>query len=169
MFKQRFNSLFKVITLVGVICVIQVPVTANAAPLSKEASGEIVKVKVDLSIDRFIILPTVTPSPGHDQHLNIDLYVRARGKGCSGPFKVKVEWTRNPVTDPWQLVGHAGIANLCAALPHVAKIKPVVKRHFTDDIAAGTFKKYRATIDYLNQVDEANERNNVSNAGYVAE
>jgi hypothetical protein len=128
------------------------------------------KIKIDLSIPTNGMKATKTGEDGTDHQVRIDVTVRASAMGmakvCSGPFKVKVESTEDPTTGRWDLVGHAGIANLCAD-SSVAKL-PSAKRSFTDTVPEGSFRKYRATVDYLDQVDEVKEDNNVYSIGYVA-
>jgi hypothetical protein len=127
-------------------------------------------IKIDLSIPTNGMKVTKTGVDGTDHQVRIDVTVRATSIGktkvCSGPFKVKVESTEDPTTDSWTLVGTAGIANMCVG-GALAKI-PSEKRWFDDTVPAGELRKYRATVDFLDQVDEANETNNVESAGYVA-
>jgi hypothetical protein len=83
----------------------------------------------------------------------------------TGPFKIRVEWTEDP-TVGFTLLGTAGVANL-ANDPSLMVVKSET-RTFDHAVPKGKAYKYRATVDFMNQVDEANESNNVANAGYVA-
>ena len=141
---------------------------AWAAPASKEPDRA--KIKIDLMIPTNGMKATKTGVVGADNQVRIDVTVRAGAPAlagvCSGPFKVKLESTEDPTTGSWALVGAAGIAQMCVN-PAAAKI-PSEKRSFTDTVPVGSSRKYRATVDYLDQVDEADEDNNIASIGYVA-
>jgi hypothetical protein len=128
------------------------------------------KQKIDLTIPTNGMKATKTGVAGTDHQIRIDVSVRATTAGsariCSGPFKVKVESTEDPTTGVWNLVGSAGIADMCVGGP--VAVLPSEKRSFNDTVPAGSFRKYRATVDFLDQVKEANETNNVDSIGYVA-
>jgi len=139
---------------------------ASAAPATSELPA--VRIKIDLAIPPTGVSVTKTGVAGTNHQVRIDTTVVASSMSaaCSGPFKVKVESTEDPTTGRWALVGEAGIADLCVKA--AAAARPSAKRSFTDTVPQGAFRKYRATADSLNQVDEMNEGNNVANAGYVA-
>ncbi|MBN2371386.1 MAG: hypothetical protein JXO72_12960 [Vicinamibacteria bacterium] len=142
---------------------------AWAKPAPTPATRLEIKNKVDLAIPVNGMKATKTGVAGTDHKVRIDVTVRATTRSmlkiCSGPFKVKVESTEDPTTGTWNLVGTAGIADICVGGAKVAKSE---KRSFNDTVPAGSFRKYRATIDFLDQVNESNETNNVESIGYVA-
>jgi hypothetical protein len=139
---------------------------AWAAPAPSELPS--VRIKIDLAIPPTAVSVTKTGVAGTNHQVRIDATVVASSMSpvCSGPFKVKLESTEDPTTGRWALVGEAGVADLC--IKAGAAMTPSAKRSFTDTVPQGALRKYRATADSLNQVDEMNEGNNVANAGYVA-
>jgi hypothetical protein len=113
----------------------------------------------DLSIDR------TGAAPAGDKVL-ISVTVLNPVSGTStGPFKIKVEWTENPAAG-FTLLGTAGVSNLIND-PSMAAIRGET-RTFEHVVPNGKAYKYRVTADFMNQVAEANEANNVDSAGYVA-
>jgi hypothetical protein len=82
----------------------------------------------------------------------------------TGPFKVKVEWNDKPFA-ALTLLGTSGVTNL-ANDPSMAATG--ISRTFEHTVSKGKTCTYRATADYMNQVDEANESNNVENEWYTA-
>jgi hypothetical protein len=84
---------------------------------------------------------------------------------ATGPFKVKVEWTSDP-TRGYNLLGTGGVTGLNYDMASAA-IRNRKTLSFSHQVPTGESYKYRVTADYLNQVDEADETNNVSSAGYT--
>ncbi len=114
---------------------------------------------MDLSIDR----TGVTPA---GNEVLVSVTVRNAVPGTStGPFKIKVEWTEDP-TAGFTLLGTSGVSNLIND-PSMASVRGET-RTFEHVVPSGKAYKYRVTADYMNQVAEANEANNVESAGYVA-
>ncbi len=114
---------------------------------------------MDLSIDR----TGVTPA---GNEVLVSVTVRNAVPGTStGPFKIKVEWTEDP-TAGFTLLGTSGVSNLIND-PSMASVSGET-RTFEHVVPSGKAYKYRVTADYMNQVAEANEANNVESAGYVA-
>jgi len=101
---------------------------------------------------------------GHNVQINVTVVNRIRNT-ATGPFKVKVEWTNNP-TIGYNLLGSGGVTNLEYNLAS-AVIKNRKTLSFNHQVPTGESYKYRVTADYLNQVDEADETNNVTSAGYT--
>ncbi len=113
----------------------------------------------DLSIDR-----TGSTSGSDDVLISVTVLNPVSGTS-TGPFKIKVEWTEDP-TAGFTLLGTSGILNLVND-PSVASVRGET-RTFEHSVPRGKAYKYRVTADYMNQVAEANEANNVNSAGYVA-
>jgi hypothetical protein len=113
----------------------------------------------DLSIDR----TGVTPA---GNEVLVSVTVRNPVSGTStGPFKIKVEWTEDPAAG-FTLLGTSGVSNLIND-PSMAAVRGET-RTFEHVVPNGKAYKYRVTADFMNQVAEANEANNVDSAGYVA-
>ncbi|MCI5208006.1 MAG: hypothetical protein D3910_04275 [Candidatus Electrothrix sp. ATG2] len=89
-------------------------------------------------------------------------------RSSTGPFKVKIEWTENP-TVGFTYLGHAGVTNLSNSgsghSASAALASPAIL-NFRHKVPAGKAYKYKVTADYLNQVDENREDNNIRSAGY---
>jgi subtilase family serine protease len=77
-----------------------------------------------------------------------------------------VEWTEDP-TVGFNLLGTGGVTNLAYDSASVV-VRNGKTLSFNHLVPTGKSYKYRVTADYLNQVDEANETNNVASAGYIA-
>ena len=113
----------------------------------------------DVKIDRISSTPT-----GHNVRISVTVF-NIVPRTSTGPFKIQVEWTENP-TAGRTLLNTGGIANLSNDPSAVAvKGQTITFDHFVPN---GKAYKYIATADFMNQVDEANESNNVESAGYVA-
>lgn len=127
-------------------------------------SPDAVKIKPDviisdLKINRINVVPA-----GHNVQINVTVVNPVRNT-ATGPFKVKVEWTNDP-TRSYNLLGSGGVTTLDYDLAS-AVIKNRKTLSFNHQVPMGESYKYRVTADYLNQVDEADETNNVANAGYT--
>jgi len=100
--------------------------------------------------------------PSGENLVRVTVAVRnaAKYKTCDGPLKVKVE--RREVIPgrktPFSRLGEAGIVELCAD-PTSVKLQ-VETRTFEDTVPIEKIYLYRAIVDSMNQVDEANEGNN---------
>lgn len=134
---------------------------AAKAPGSPEAT----KIKPDIVVSDIKIARTGITPAGHDVQINVTVVNRVRDSS-TGPFKVKVEWTEDPTTG-FNLLGTGGVANLAydSASAVVNNGKTLLFNHV---VPSGKSYKYRVTADYMGQVDEADETNNVSSAGYSA-
>ena len=113
----------------------------------------------DIKINRINVVPA-----GHNVQINVTVVNPIRNT-ATGPFKVKVEWTNDP-TRGYNLLGSGGVTTLDYDLAS-AVIKNRKTLSFNHQVPMGESYKYRVTADYLNQVDEADETNNVANAGYT--
>lgn len=154
-----FNFLHLTVCI-AIVMTSAVLVEAAKVPDSPDA----VKIKPDviisdLKINRINVVPA-----GHNVQINVTVVNPARNT-ATGPFKVKVEWTNDP-TRGYNLLGSGGVTTLDYDLAS-AVIKNRKTLSFNHQVPMGESYKYRVTADYLNQVDEADETNNVANAGYT--
>ncbi len=157
---KRFNFLHLAVCI-AVIMTAAILAEAAKAPGSPESEKLKPDIVIsDIKISRISVVPT-----GNNVQINVTLTNLIRGTS-TGPFKVKVEWTENPTTG-FNLLGTGGVTNLAydsaSAVVQNSKILS-----FNQLVPTGKSYKYRVTADYLNQVDEANETNNVASAGYTA-
>ena len=83
-----------------------------------------------------------------------------RARHCAGASKLLLQWTKDPTTGTFNYLGEAGIPPL-----NPGESKTVF---FTQWVRKGEIRKYIATADHLNWINEWNEMNNVKNAGYIA-
>jgi hypothetical protein len=134
---------------------------AAKAPDSPEA----VKLKPDIAISEVKISRISVVPAGDNVQINVTVVNRIRGTS-TGPFKVKVEWTEDP-TVGFNLLGTGGVTNLAYDSASVV-VRNGKTLSFNQLVPTGKSYKYRVTADYLNQVDEADETNNVASAGYIA-
>ncbi|MCX6677192.1 MAG: hypothetical protein NTU95_04515 [Methanothrix sp.] len=154
-----FNFLYLAVWI-AIVMTSAVLVEAAKVPDSPDA----VKIKPDviisdLKINRINVVPA-----GHNVQINVTVVNPVRNT-ATGPFKVKVEWTNDP-TRGYNLLGSGGVTTLDYDLAS-AVIKNRKTLSFNHQVPMGESYKYRVTADYLNQVDEADETNNVANAGYT--
>ncbi len=151
------NGLIRAIVLLAVVFLVISFVDAAEKPPGIAKKPDIV-IK-DLKIDR--ISSTAT-----EDNVRITVSVINTVSGTStGTFKIKVEWTEDP-TAGFTLLGTSGVSNLVNDPSSIAVRGET--RSFDHTVPKGKAYKYRATADYLNQVSEANESNNVISGGYVA-
>jgi len=147
------------------VCLAMVMTSAVLVEAAKVPdSPDAVKIKPDviisdLKINRINVVPA-----GHNVQINVTVVNPVRNT-ATGPFKVKVEWTNDP-TRGYNLLGSGGVTTLDYDLAS-AVIKNRKTLSFNHQVPIGESYKYRVTADYLNQVDEADETNNVANAGYT--
>jgi hypothetical protein len=154
---------FCLLYLMAIVALVMSPVAlveAAKAPASTNA----VKIKPDIAIsDLKINRISVVPS-GHNVQIDVTVINPVRNT-ATGPFKVMVEWTSDP-TRGYNLLGIGGVTGLNYDMAS-AVIKNRKTLSFSHQVPTGESYKYRVTADYLNQVDEADETNNVSSAGYT--
>lgn len=152
----------KIGCLIILLCMFLIPAAAGLIDAAGKPPAVAVKPDIaimDLSIDR----TGVTPA---GNEVLVSVTVRNAVPGTStGPFKIKVEWTEDP-TAGFTLLGTSGVSNLIND-PSMASVRGET-RTFEHVVPSGKAYKYRVTADYMNQVAEANEANNVESAGYVA-
>ena len=156
---RRLCALF----LLGILAVIIA--TASASAAKAPGSGEAVKLKPDIVIKDVNITRISVVPEGHNVRINVTAANLVAGTS-TGPFKVKVEWTEDPTTG-FNLLATGGVANLANNPASVIAYQGKTLS-FNQLVPTGKAYKYRITADYLNQVDEANETNNVTSAGYFA-
>ncbi|OPY50797.1 MAG: hypothetical protein A4E49_02589 [Methanosaeta sp. PtaU1.Bin112] len=154
---------FGLLCLMAIMAMVMSPlavVEAAKAPASTDA----VRIKPDIAIsDLKINRVSVVPS-GHNVQINVTVINPVRNT-ATGPFKVKVEWTSDP-TRGYNLLATGGVTGLNYDIAS-AVIKNRKTLSFSHQVPTGESYKYRVTADYLNQVDEADETNNLSSAGYT--
>jgi hypothetical protein len=146
------------IVLTGILMMLAATGLTNAA---EKPPGIAVKPDIivgDLSIDQ-----TGTTSAGNEVLISVTVLNRVSGTS-TGPFKIKVEWTEDP-TAGFTLLGTSGVANLFND-PSAVAVRGET-RTFEHVVPIGKAYKYKVTADYMGQVAEANEANNVASAGYV--
>ena len=133
--------------------------SVNAAEKPPEIALKPDIVIKDLRIDRISSTPTA-------DNVRITVTVINTVSGTStGPFKIKVEWTENP-TAGYTTLGTSGVSNLINDPSSIAVRSET--RTFDHTVPKGKAYKYLATADFMNQVLEADESNNINSAGYVA-
>lgn len=138
---------------------------ASAAAVSTGAGEKppAVALKPDITINDVKVDRISSTATADNVRVTVIL-LNANPGTSTGPFKVKVDWTENP-TAGFTLLGTSGVTNL-ANDPSMAVMS--ITRTFDHTVPKGKAYKYRATADFMNQVDEANEINNVENEGYTA-
>jgi hypothetical protein len=157
---MKWFSVLHLAVCIAIVMTSAVLVEAAKVPDSPDA----VKIKPDviisdLKINRINMVPA-----GHNVQINVTVVNPVRNT-ATGPFKVKVEWTNDP-TMGYNLLGSGGVTTLDYDLAS-AVIKNRKTLSFNHQVPMGESYKYRVTADYLNQVDEADETNNLANAGYT--
>jgi len=157
---KRFNFLHLAVCI-AIVMTFAVLAEAAKAPDSPEA----VKLKPDIAISEVKISRISVVPAGDNVQINVTVVNRIRGTS-TGPFKVKVEWTEDP-TVGFNLLGTGGVTNLAYDSASVV-VRNGKTLSFNQLVPTGKSYKYRVTADYLNQVDEADETNNVASAGYIA-
>jgi hypothetical protein len=157
---MKWFSFLHITVFMAIVMTSAVLVEAAKAPNSPDA----VKIKPDVVISDIKISRINVVPAGHNVQINVTVANPIRNT-ATGPFKVKVEWTNNP-TRGYNLLGSGGVTTLEYDLAS-AVIKNRKTLSFNHQVPMGESYKYRVTADYLNQVDEADETNNVANAGYT--
>jgi hypothetical protein len=112
-----------------------------------------VQVEISVTVKNQIKLPAQCASTA------ASLTAEGRARACAGAFKVLLEWSDNPPAG-FNRLGEAGMTALNCGESKTVK--------FTQWVAKGTSRKYRATADHLNWINEWDEGNNINSAGYIA-
>jgi hypothetical protein len=160
---NKLFSLLAVVLTLTILAFFGMAFAAKVSPL-QETGSLAIALKPDIVITNMTIeLIGVTPA-AHKVRINVTVMDTVRGTS-TGPFKIKVEWTEDP-TGGFTLLGTSGVAKLVNSLAS-ATVRGET-RSFEHTVPMGKAYKYRATADFMNQVYEANEANNVTSAGYVA-
>jgi hypothetical protein len=160
--KRRSNFFANIsLAVLAVFLILALPGISKARDVKKHA-----KIKPDIIIKNFIVVPTVTPDGG-DLSLAITVYLyNGRKDTSTGPFYVRVDWTENP-TKGWNLIKKKRINNLVNS----SSLAKVQVKSFTlyHTIPAGAAYKYRVIADFKNKVDEGpkGETNNVASKAYT--
>jgi hypothetical protein len=151
----------KKINIIFVVAVLLILVALGQS--AQEMPGTAVKLKPDIVISKMVVNCTRATTAG--DYVNVSVTVMDTVRGTStGPFKIRVEWTENP-TAGFTLLGTSGVANLVND-PSMIAVRGET-RTFQHFVPAGKSYKYRATADFLNQVAEASETNNVTSVGFI--
>jgi len=130
---------------------------------AQEKPGTAIKLKPDIVITNMVVDCTRATPAGNNVNVSVTVMNTVRGTS-TGPFKIKVEWTEDP-TAGFTMLGTSGVANLVND-PSMIAVRGET-RTFQHFVPAGKSYKYRATADFLNQVAEASETNNVTSVGFV--
>lgn len=163
------------IAAVGVACAIGSPISSNEAQSTK--------LKPDIDIVNAIV--TRVDGTSESDNIRIAVTITNTAKGTStGPFNVRVGWREIPrsvpqwITDPevleelaaipWNYLSSARVENLINNPSK--KSFPTTTLYFYQTVPLEELEEnryvYNITADYLNQVDEAKEVNNVQSASY---
>jgi CARDB len=153
---RKINCL---IALAGLLMILAAAGLANAAEKPPVAAVKPDIIIKDLSIDQ-----TGSTPAGNKVLVSVTVLNAAPGTS-TGPFKIKVEWTEDP-TAGFTMLGTSGVSNLVND-PSAIAVRGET-RTFEHVVPNGKAYKYRVTADFMDQVAEANEANNVDSAGYVA-
>jgi hypothetical protein len=138
---------------------------ASAAAVSTGAGEKppTVAMKPDIVINDVKVDRTSSTATADNVRITVIL-LNANPSTNTGPFKVKMEWNDKPFA-PFRELGSAGVPNLVND-PSMAAMS--ITRTFEHTVPKGKTFNYRATADFMNQVDEANESNNVEFEDYTA-
>jgi hypothetical protein len=147
------------IVLTGILIMLAAIGLADAA-----GKPPVIAVKPDIIIKDMSIDRTGATPAGNEVLISVTVLNSAPGTS-TGPFKIMVEWTEDP-TAGFNLLGTSGVSNLIND-PSAVAVRGET-RTFEHVVPSGKAYKYRVTADYMGQVAEANEANNVASAGYVA-
>ena len=158
---MKYLSFMRLVVCIAVLMASAAMVEAAKAPDTPDS----VKIKPDIKISDLKINRISVEPAGHNVQVEVTVVNSVRDT-ATGPFKVKVEWTEDP-TRGFNLLASGGVASLDynSASVAVNNRKTLIFNH---QVPTGRSYKYRVTADYLNQVDEADETNNLASAGYTA-
>jgi hypothetical protein len=148
-----------------VVLAIILIVAAFADAAKAPGSPDSTKIKPDIAVSDMKITRVSVTSAGHNVQINATVVNRIRDTS-TGPFKVKVEWTENPALG-FNLLATGGVENL-AYDSTSAVVRNGKTLTFSHVVPTGKNYKYRVTADYMGQVNETDETNNVASAGYLA-
>ncbi len=163
------GDLMKKISLLG-LCLIAIIITSGVVSAVKGTTSQrdasSAKIKPDIVISNLQITPLGATSEGQNVRITATLTNMVRGTS-TGPFKVRID-RLYPVwwnTSLWATLQFGGVANLVND-PSKTSL-PVVTLYFDDAIQPQyTHAKYQVVADSKNEVEEANEDNNVFEAEY---
>jgi hypothetical protein len=149
-----------------VLLIIIIGTAGGYAQKKGTSSGDRMLVKPDLQVHGVTVEKTgETALHNHRVKITVKVKNACRLKSCSGPFKLKIEWTET-ASPGYHYLGEAGIDQLCTS-PASARLA-VATRYFEDTVPVGNTREYKVTVDYLGQVVEAKEDNNEAVAEYEA-
>lgn len=149
-----------------VAAVMVTAIAASAAPAPARA-----KIKPDLFVQSCTASLIPPQAEMQKVRVTVRLGVRAAAKVSTGPFKVKVEWRSKTKFRPrrgvlgrggegWSPLPEAGVAGL--TYDPARRRVPLATRTFTATVPWGGTYLFRATVDAMDQVDEADESNNTA-------
>jgi len=157
---MKYLSFLQLMVCIAVLMASAALVEAAKAPGTPDSVKNKPDIKIgDLKVNRISVNPA-----GHNVQIEVTVVNPVRDT-ATGPFKVKVEWTEDP-TSGFNLLASGGVASLDYNSASVAANNQKTLT-FNHQVPTGRSYKYRVTADYLNQVDEADETNNLASAGYT--
>jgi len=135
------------------------------------------KIKPDLIASSVNARQTsILPEGAYRVRVTVRVGLTAAGNVSTGPFKVKLEYQDAPLLSTrrmtkslgtWTFLQQAGIAGMKYSM--VSSRMPSETRTFDDTVPPGVVRTYRASVDSMDQVAEANESNNQATDSFRAE
>ncbi len=175
------NISFSILCLTAIIIAVGVAYAIGSPLSSNEAQS--IKLKPDIDIVKIIV--TRVDGTSEFDNIRIAVTITNIAKSTStGPFNVKVDWREIPrsvpqwITDPevseeldaipWNYLSSARVENLVNNPSK--KSVPTTTLYFYQTVPLEELEEnryiYNITADYMNQVDETKEINNVQSASY---
>ena len=121
----------------------------------KKIADETKRVQVEISVT----VKNQIKLPARCASTSASLTLEGKARACAGAFKVLLEWSDNPPAG-FNRLGEAGMTALNCGESKTVK--------FTQWVTKGVSRKYKATADNLNWINEWDEGNNINSAGYIA-
>lgn len=161
-------SVFVIFCFASVSLAAEAPSPAGTVALAKKPdlivenisflkiTDEPTRVQVEISVT----VKNQNKLPAQCASTAASLTAEGRARACAGAFKVLLEWSDNPPAG-FNRLGEAGMTALNCGESKTVK--------FTQWVAKGTSRKYKATADNLNWINEwGDDTNNINSAGYIA-
>ena len=157
---MKYRSFKQLAVCIAIVMASAAMVEAAKAPGIPDSVKIKPDIKIsDLKINRISVVPA-----GHNVQIEVTVANPVMDTR-TGPFKVQVEWTADPRSG-FNFLASGGVASLDYNSASVTINNRKVLT-FNHQVPTGQSYKYRVTADYLNQVDEADETNNLASAGYT--
>lgn len=145
---------------------------AGAAPptTATKVKPDLVAASVTAARER------IRPEGVYQVRVTVKVALRAAGDVSTGPFKVRVEYRDAPLLAVrseakslavWTLLQEGGVAGMTFST--ASSRLPGETRTFSDTVPPGVVRTYRAKVDSMDQVEEADETNNQATATFRAE